>query len=243
MKKSQWFWGTLFVLAAAVLVATQMGWTAFTLNPFSVVASVFLIAALVVSLVHLSIAGTIFSIAFLLMLYGKPLGISSLVPWTILLAAVLLTIGLSLIFHPYRRNWQKHALWKNFQHGFNHHPDYDYTESTQSADDDVINIETSMSSGIHYIQSQDLKSINVNNYMGTTKVYFDQAHLEDSATANINCQLGNITLYLPHDWNIVTDINSVMSGIDERGIRNSGAGPTLYIKGKLYLSGVTLHYV
>ncbi|MCQ9196927.1 LiaF transmembrane domain-containing protein [Pediococcus pentosaceus] len=243
MKKSQWFWGTLFVLAAAVLVATQMGWTAFTLNPFSVVASVFLIAALVVNLVHLSIAGTIFSIAFLLMLYGKPLGISSLVPWTILLAAVLLTIGLSLIFHPYRRNWQKHALWKNFQHGFNHHPDYDYTESTQSADDDVINIETSMGSGIHYIQSQDLKSININNYMGTTKVYFDQAHPEDFATANINCQLGNITLYLPHDWNIVTDINSVMSGIDERGIRNSGTGPTLYIKGKLYLSGVTLHYV
>jgi predicted membrane protein len=245
MKKSQWFWGIFFVLAAAVLVATQMGWTMLTLNPFTVIATIFLVAILVANLMHLSIGGTVFPLAFLLMLYSKPLGITSLVPWTILLAAVLLTIGLSLIFHPYQKPWKYQQIWVNHhrQHVLNRDSNYTYAEDVQSVDDNEINIETSMGSGVRYVQSKDLKKVNISNYMGATKIYFDHATITDVATANVDCHLGGITLYIPRDWDVVTDVSSVLAGIDERGVNGTKEGPTLYIKGKLYLSGLTIYYI
>lgn len=55
-------------------------------------------ATLITSLINRSLGGTIFSIAFLLIIYAKPLHIESIVPWTVLLAAFLVWGGLRLIF-------------------------------------------------------------------------------------------------------------------------------------------------
>ncbi len=59
-------------------------------------------ATLIESLVNKSIFGSVFSVAFLLIVYAKPLRITRIVPWTILLAAFLIWIGLYLLF---KRSW------------------------------------------------------------------------------------------------------------------------------------------
>lgn len=98
MRSRNWFWGTFFILGAILLGVSQMGLISYHLGFWTVIATLVLAGALIQSLIMLSIGGTVFSVAFLSILYAGPLGIAKLAPWTILGIAILLTIGLSIIF-------------------------------------------------------------------------------------------------------------------------------------------------
>lgn len=249
MKNRQWIWGIFLILAAGLLVATQMGW-ALTFSPFTIVATIFLAGMLVQNLIHRSIGGTVFSIAFLLMLYNGPLGISNLVPWTILWAAVLLTAGLSIIIRPKNNYWHaRRQTW--MRHHRNHsnwemHGEFDgdFAENdVQTNDDSIVNIDTAMGNSIRYVQSDDLKQVNIATRMGATKVYFDKSQILDQAIVNVDCSLGGVSLYIPRSWNVVIDVSSVMAGVEERGLDSTKEGPTLRVRGSLLLGGMTIYYI
>lgn len=244
MRNRQWIWGIFLILAAGLLVATQMGWS-LAFSPFTIIATIFLVGVLVENLIRFSIGGTIFSIAFLLMLYNKPLGIDSLVPWTILWAAGLLTAGLSIIIRPKsHHNWQKqthhdHSNWQ--MHG---EFDGDFTEDdVQTNDDSVVTINTSLGNSIRYIRSTDLKRVNISNRMAGTKVYFDKSKILDQALVNVDCSFGGVSLYIPKDWNVVIEVNSTMAGIEERGLESTKEGPILRLRGNLLLGGIIIYYI
>ena len=108
MIKKNYFWGVFLVLGAAYLIISQLGYLP-AFSVFTVVATMACIAAFVHSLLHLSFGGMLFPLAFLGILYDKQLGITAITPWTILLAALLGTIGLNLIFS--RKKWE--VKWKH----------------------------------------------------------------------------------------------------------------------------------
>jgi hypothetical protein len=91
-----WFWGVFLVLAAGILVTSRMGIFTYQIGFWTLLVAVFLVAAFVESLVHLTVGGMVFSLAFLAIIFAKPLGIAALAPWTILGAAILLTAGVAV---------------------------------------------------------------------------------------------------------------------------------------------------
>jgi len=95
------FWGLFLLLSAAILIGSQLHLISYKLGFWTVVVTIFLVAVLIKSLVYLSIPGSVFSLAFIAILYAKPLGITAITPWTVLGAALLISIGLSLIFRPW----------------------------------------------------------------------------------------------------------------------------------------------
>ena len=97
MRERNIFWGILFVLGAIGLVIGKMGFLS-DVNPFSLGFSVILGAIIIDSLFRLNYAGILFPIAFLCIIYDKQLGITALTPWTVLIAALFGSIGLSMIF-------------------------------------------------------------------------------------------------------------------------------------------------
>lgn len=104
----RWFWGILFLIGAALLVASKMGLITYELGFWTIVAIGFAVVIFVKSLVYGSFPGMIFPVAVVAIIFAKPLGIEALSPWTILGAATLLSIGLSLIFHKNSSNWGTH---------------------------------------------------------------------------------------------------------------------------------------
>ena len=95
--KKNYFWGIFLVLAAAYLIISRLGYLPVA-GVFTIIATIVCIAAFVHSLLHLSFGGMLFPLAFICILYDEPLGITAITPWTVLLAALLGTIGLKLIF-------------------------------------------------------------------------------------------------------------------------------------------------
>jgi len=105
--KQRWFWGTFFLVSAIVLITSQLGIFSYHVGIWTLFLTIALVAIIVTSLRNLIMSSLVFAIALLAIIYAKPLGITALVPWTILGAALLLSIGLSILVHP---RWHR-AYW------------------------------------------------------------------------------------------------------------------------------------
>lgn len=246
LRNKNWFWGTFFILGGILLGASQLNLISYHLSFWSILATLFLAGALIESLIMWSIGGILFSLAFLGILYATPLGITQLVPWTILGIALLLWIGLSIIFHP-RHRWQQQQ-WREWHHQAqvrrHHHGGYgnEVDEETVSDDQAEVNIDSRMSSSVRYIQSNNLKQVNIYAYATGLKVYFDKTIVEGDLTVNIDAHLSGVDLYFPHTWHVVNNMEAFLGGVSQED--DSGGNPvTVYLNGNAALSGVNVHYL
>lgn len=262
MRKTNWFWGSIFIIAAALLITTKMGWLSLQMPFVTIVIAMILIALLISNIIYRFIGGSIFALAALAMLFNRQLGIQALMPWTIIGVALLLIIGLKLIFKP-KNNWSHyHYDWRQDQTN-HYHQNYDdmnfakKSAQTKTESDDYkqtvhtdeeqnpasISITTTMQNNIRYLQGSNLERVNLHNYMGDTKVYFEQLTNTDQLEINIDNSLGSINLYLPSNWKVTNELNLFLSASDERGMRNQVDGPNVIIRGRIYMGNLVIHYI
>ncbi|WP_125588132.1 LiaF transmembrane domain-containing protein [Companilactobacillus jidongensis] len=240
------FWGLFLLLSAGILVVSQLHLITYTFSFWTVVATIFLVAILIKSLVYFMVPGTVFSLAFLAILYAKPLHITAIVPWTVIGAAILISIGLSLILRPFLI---KHHPWMRYNHhgSYNWHQQrrYDHNVDVETVDESDINVSVKMGSSVRYVTSQDFRQANIDVTMGNVKVYFENVTVQDTATINVDVSLGGVELYVPRDWNIVKQIdNNSMSGITEEGTPVvTEDSPTVTLHGYSSLAGVKICYI
>ena len=97
MRKRKIFWGIFFIMMAIIVVASKIGILP-DVGVFSLLATVFLVWMAADGVRHRNFYEMLFAVAFLGIIYDGPLGIEALTPWTVLAAALLLSIGLSLLF-------------------------------------------------------------------------------------------------------------------------------------------------
>lgn len=245
------FWGLFLLLSAAILIASQMHLIAYTFSVWTMIATILLVAVLLKSLIYLMVPGTVFSLAFLAILYAKPLGITALVPWTILGAALLISIGLSMIFRPFL---MKHHPWMNYKYHQNyyrgHHGSYkmnfdahvDPDVKTTNAPD--VDVYVKMGSSIRYVKSDDFKTANIDVTMGDAKVYFENVVVNNTATINVNNSLGAVELYIPKNWNIVKGVNNNMANVSEVGTPFVDEdSPIVYLNGVVSLGNLKISYI
>ncbi|MGY5338520.1 LiaF transmembrane domain-containing protein [Levilactobacillus spicheri] len=231
-----WFWGTFFLVGAVLLVVGQLGLLPVRFGFWQLLVGIFLVAMLVYNLAHRSIGGSVFSLAFLAIVFAKPLGITALVPWTILGAALFLTIGLSLLVSP--RHFFRYETHTTFHHG-------DATERVDrmTTDESQVRVNVNMGNSIRYLQSQDFQRADINVRMGNAKLYFDEVQVAPTgAVINLNVSLGGVELYFPRTWNVKLNVDPSLGGVEVKGAPVASAGPTVVVQGHVSLSGVTVVY-
>ena len=77
MKKERIFWGLFFIVAAIFLLVSRLGFLG-DIGVWSLLLTVFFVACLVKSIAHRSVSGVLFAVAFLCIIYAKPLGIEAI---------------------------------------------------------------------------------------------------------------------------------------------------------------------
>lgn len=242
------FWGIFLLLSAVILVASQMHILTYSFGFWTIIATIILVAVLIKSLIYFMVPGTVFSLAFLAILYAKPLGITMLSPWTILGAALLVSIGLSLILRPFLA---KHHPWMNFhkEYSYGHHGkfanfDYDSDSDVKTVDSTDVEVDVKMGNSIRYVKSEDFTTADINVTMGDAKVYFENVEIKDSATINVRVSLGNVSLFVPREWNVVKELNNSMGNISEFGHpKVNSASPTVYITGNASMANIKITYI
>ncbi len=239
--KKNYFWGVFLVLAGAYLVVSQMGYLP-KVSVFTLIFTIVCLAALIASIPHLSFGGILFPLAFIGIMYDEQLGITAITPWTVLLAALLGTIGLHLLFGRFRK---KHCFWHTKMHMFGgkDKENWDRADSGNLEGEQVY-IRVSFGSVIRYITSEDLKIINISASFGAAKIYLDNAQiLSGNATVNIDSSFAGVELYVPHNWQVINHMSSSFGAVDEKNKHTGELTATLTLEGNNSFGGITIIYV
>lgn len=235
MKGKNLIWGLFFILAGAAVILSKLGLLG-GVSALSVVISLLLIPIIVNSIRRLNFWGIFCPLAVMAIFFAEPLGIEKFTPFPVLITAVCLSIGLSLIF-PYRyRMTQK--KWSGRVYG--------KPEGTKNSyDGENVKINASFAGATNYITSQQFKKADIFCHYSGSEVYFDGADMaENRAEINLDVLCSGLELYIPREWVVRIEADCRAGGITEEGATNSAKlDKTLVIRGRIKASGVTITYV
>ena len=248
--KAKWsriFWGVGLIAAAVFLVIDQLHLLPFTIGFWAIFWTVVFVASLITSVINKNLYGAIFSIAFLVIVYAKPLHISALSPWTILLVAILVSAGISLIFRnsfkptiiingkKVNANWSD-LINKNFK------ADNVITDNSFGVDSDNVVMSGKMTEASRYIHSQNLKTVTIDSSMGDVSVYLDDAKAAgDEVIMNINTSMCDVDVYIPSDWQVENNMQNSLSDVDID--HSKGTGTKLILQGRNTMGDLTVKHV
>lgn len=238
MKKSNIFWGSIFVLSAVLILLSTAGILG-DFGTFSICCGVILGAILIKSIVSLSIGGVCFSLAFLVILFDGVLGLTKLTPWPVLMIATLLTIGLNLIFGDSLRKIRK----RNGANAYTAEGHYD--QIIDDVDQDSINFSIKFGSVAKYINCDNFTRGDFSSAFGELSVYFDNAVIQGaSASVNVDVSFGDLKLYIPKTWRVENNVHSSFAGVDEHGRTQWQETPkVLYLNGNVAFGAVEIYYI
>ena len=230
MKSSKVFWGIFFILAAVYVVISKFGILP-DIGVFSIILTVFFLWLFVEGIRNVNFWEILFAIAFICIIYDEPLGITALTPWTVLGAAFLGSIGLSLIVGGKIRKWK--SLTGNVG-----------TSSSGQYTGEEIRCENSFGSAIRYINSDNFRRATIENNFGSLSVYFDNAIVQEgSANVGVENNFGETNLYIPKEWKIQNNLDRSFGAIRETGSSIGTSSTVLYLNGSANFGEIHLHYI
>lgn len=239
MKKERVFWGVFLILAAVIMICGKMDILP-DFGMFKITIGILLVASFVHCIMHRSLSGLLFTIAFLCILFSKELGLEKITPFPVLLAAVLLSIGLEFLF-PKKTKY----IETNYEYQNHHSTEWTVDDNVNDGESDHIEYATTFGAGVKYISSSNFKSARLKASFGGMKVYFDNALIPDGlATVQLDVKFSGVELYIPKGWKIVNDARCAFGAIDEKNPnRYDENGPTLRFVGEVSFAGVEIIYV
>lgn len=240
MKRENIFWGLFFILAALFMLVGRLDFFE-GFSFFKVFATLLLIGWFGHSLVRRDFGGMLFSIAFMCILYDEFLHIEALTPWPVLGAALFGSIGLSMIFKKPYDDYNYYSAGDSngpyVERPQGSHSNVEETKDSQFA------FNTTFSSTIKYVRSDNFKHASIRNNFGSSKVYFDDAMIQDgNATIVLDVNFGGVELYIPKTWNVLNHASSAFGAIEEKNRSCSNGTPTITLTGNVAFGGVTIIY-
>lgn len=244
MKKNSIFWGVVFVLLAALVIVSEMGLIQ-GIGFWAIVFSVFFGATLMKGIVKFEVSQILFSVAFLCIVWDEQLGITSITPWPVLLAALLGSIGFSLIFGKSKKKYYEKKYKKQKGANVNYGTTDHVANSTVEHDyGEEINCAVKFGSTVKYVNSEKLQKVNVSVSFGSAAIYLDNAKVQgDEVLVNMDVSFGGVELYVPRDWYITNNMQTSFAGIDGK-IGGTGQDQVnLVLIGTASFAGVDIHFV
>lgn len=235
MKSSKVFWGSIFILAAIYVVVSQFGILP-DISVFGILLTVFFVWMFIEGIRNIDFFRILIPIAFLYILYDDVLGIEFFEPWTVLGAAVLGSIGLTMIFGNYRKNKRLERL-QNGTSGY-------AGSSSEQCTGEQLRCENNFGSAIRYINSDNFKNAQIENNFGTLSVYFDNAIIQEgSAFVNVENNFGETNLYIPKEWQIRNNLERSFGAINEIGRYEGSSSTVLFLNGSANFGAINIHYI
>lgn len=233
MKEKRNMWGIVLILCAAFVLINQYNIFG-SINLFKILISIALVIVTMSGVKHRDFPTILFPIAFIIILFDKELGLQALTPFPILVAALLASVGLTLLFPKSFRSDSKRRIIDL---------DDEHTEYSSTTDSEV-RYSVTMGSGIKYINSSDFKSATLYNSFSGSKIYFDAAKVPSGhAAINVELSFSGLELYIPREWNLIQNIDCFLGGVEIKGTPVASGGPTVELNGRAKFGGITIYYV
>lgn len=210
------FWGVLFILLAAGLIATAIG-AQWNIDMLWIISGVVLGLIAIKSLVQLEWFGVFIPIALWVTiaqgLVRNWLGIEDLRIWAVWLAAVALSIGLSIFIRKRR--------------------------CSGGSNDNC----TMFAATTKRFKAEDAKFVRIDTRFGGEKVYIEQGQLPKNAVLDLDVSFAGVELFIPGTWQIIDNVDKSFGGITEKNVPAAGEpDQTITLTGSVSFGGVEIIY-
>ncbi|MEE1007944.1 MAG: LiaF-related protein [Agathobacter sp.] len=156
---------------------------------------------------------------------------NDLTPWSLLLVALLLSIGFEILF-------KKDSFIKigDGMHG---------TFSEESSSDGFVKIETAFDNSTRYINSACFESALISNSFGKNVVYFNNAIIKDNnAFISVENSFGQTIIYIPKEWRVDVTRECCFGNIKVVGnCTTDVTAPFVKIKAEVAFGDIEIIYV
>lgn len=244
MKSRNLFWGLFFILAAVFIILKQSGYIV-GIDLVSLIITILLIPIIIKSITRANYFGILIPTAILGIIYADFLGIQNFVPWPILGVAVFFSIGLHLMFPSKHHHCHEFCSEHMHEHHIKEDKEEGFAEIIDEPDENEVNVYNRFNGSVKYINSVNLKKVNLDCSFGAMKLYFDTAKLADKkAVVDVDINFSGVELYIPKEWKVENRLDNVLGGIEEKGYdRAEKDGNVLTLTGKTSFSGVSIFYI
>jgi len=240
MKKHSIFWGIILLGGGVLLLLNALGIGA-EIAVVPMLASLLLLAISIVSFADLNFVMGLLPLSVITYLWRDKLGLQDMKLWVILLAALLLGIGLSIIF--WKAKKKRVGCW-NHHHHHDHEEDWMSAEAITSTDDsENVTVDSSFGEHVKYVRSMNLKKVKIDSNFSSVKVYFDQCQVSpEGASIYVDCNFSGVFLYIPRTWSINNQTH-VFAGSVEGASTAAGDYTQVNLIGDVNFGSVKIIYV
>ncbi len=233
MKKDNVFWGLLLVLAGIYIIINHLGFMP-DVNIMKLVVAVVCAVVFVKSVIRVEFGGMLFSLAILVILFDGELGLTAITPWPVLVAALLGSIGLDMIFGGQVRE-TKRKRKKDKAAGI----------GVDFVNGDEVLIQGWFNGYKKNISSDNFTKARISCKFCGMEISFDDAVIQGgTAVVDLDVSFSGVECYVPHSWKIENHTNCMFGGFDEHQGKESGVdGPTLVFEGNVRFGGVDIYRI
>lgn len=147
----------------------------------------------------------------------------------------IIFFGLGLIFKRHKhKKCDNH--WKKYKH-FNQENFKEYSE------DEFIESTAIFGGVTKNIVTKNFKGANVTNVFGGTELNLLNAEFEKQAIIEISCVFGGVSLIIPSNWQVKSELNTIFGGIEDKRIMNPNENvdnKILILKGDCVFGGIDI---
>lgn len=273
MKKRNYYWGIIFTILGLILLGNAFNMFSETPNFFTIVITVLLIASSLSNMPRLNFFGIIMPVIVAVIINRNILNLSdSLNSWWLILSGVFISIGLQSLIHkrPKRTNYSNYDTYstkftysnddddedviiidsdevkEDFKKEYNkEHFKYKDRESySETVDPDYVRINATFTDRTRYVRAENFTDGSIENDFGSLRVYFDQATFNPKgAHLYIDCNFGQVIIYLPRNINVINNISSTLGGVNDDFNRPNYDAPTLVLDGDVNFGNIKIIYL
>ncbi len=164
--------------------------------------------------------------------------------WPIL----LILLGLKLIFKP--KDHRSHDRWRRMkQHHHRHHHQYKerFDPSCMNLDEvsdkDFIDSVTFFGGITKNVVSKNFKGADIVNVFGGAEINLLQAEIETQAIVDLTCVFGGVTLIVPTNWQVKSELTTAFGGIEDKrqmNVNYEEDSKILILRGNCVFGGIEI---
>lgn len=233
------FWGLCFSIGAVLLVISELGIIG-DLEILSIFITAVCGAVMINGIRKINFWEILFPLAIAGWVWDDELHITQITPWTLLMAAVLLSIGLNFLFKNIRKKRHNKIIFEgeiptNFSN---------MSKSYKETDGNEVRFENNFGQTTKYINSPAFKYGSFENNFGTMSIYFDNTIIEGGqATIKVENSFGETVIYIPSTWKVDNHISTGFGAVRVKGNSTTTGTPVLQIYGEASFGDVVISYI
>lgn len=239
MKKNNIFTGLVFILIAVAMMAGAMGLLP-NIPWFKLLCVIMLGSWTVRALLDRDFMGTLLSASIIAWLFEEELHIEHLAPFPLCVAAVLLGIGLNMIFGKKKKlmsiTYKDGDSWREGT--------IDDIRSEDWQDGREVILENNFNSTSKYVNSAAFSSARLENNFGSANVYFNNANVyNNEAVIELENNFGEMNIYFPNTWRATISQESSFGHVSVFGEPNRDMdAPHVIIKAESNFGSLRIYF-